>query len=782
MKLLYRFLSLLIPVLIISCGGPERQNSGTLPADNSVPRCTPFDLGEVTLLEGPFLDATLLNVKSLLQYEPDRLLAKFRIEAGLAPKAEHYGGWEGMTLAGHSLGHYLSGCSLMYRTTGDPRFLERVSYMVEELNLCQQANGQGYIGAFPDGQRILEEEVGKGIIHASSFDLNGIWAPFYTMHKVMAGLRDACHLCDNEQALRVESKLADWLRSCLAGLTEEQVQEMLQCEHGGMNEVLADLYADTGDEAYLDLSGKFYHHAILDPLSRGEDILSGKHGNTQIPKLIGLARRYELTGDSTDRKAAEFFWDRVVHHHSYVNGSHGFHEYFGPPDSLNQRLGSTTSESCNVYNMLKLSTHLFSWTAAPEVADYYENALINHILSSQHPETGQVLYFHSLQMGGHKEFQDPFAFTCCIGTGMENHSKYGEAIYFRGIGELFVNLFIASELRWEEEGLILRQETGFPEEQSTRLRFINEEPVKLTIQLRIPSWADASCAVQINGKKVKDPVVPGSYMSLYRNWRKGDEIVLDMPFPIRVEPMPDNPRRIAICCGPLVLASDFGIPSEETPVNTQEIPVLVPIDPDPSSWLVPLPHEQNTYLNSICRPEGAVLRPLYKISNQLFTVYWDVVDENGWQALLRQRKAHEQEQARLEQLTMDRIQPADDPASQGHDFRSENPGFYRFDGFPCIESRTGWFSFDMRVKKGAAAGLLVDYWGGFRGPREFLVKVNGVVLAMEDLSGVPYNQRGQVLYDIPASLTSTGKVTVTFESSPNHYAGPVFGVRTLLTE
>ena len=787
-----RWMLLFLLIWISACGQPDNSRNQASETESGVVICSPFTLREVTLLDGPFMDATRLNATSLLQYEPDRLLAKFRHEAGLEPRAEHYGGWEGMSLAGHSLGHLLSGCALMYVTSGEPVFLDRVTYMVDELHLCQEARGTGYIGAFPEGERILREEVGMGEIHASSFYLNGIWAPFYTMHKVMAGLRDAYRLCGNELALQVEKGLGDWLSACLSGLSEVQVQQMLGCEHGGMNEVLADLFSDTGNPAYLQLSRVFHHREILDPLSRGEDILPGKHGNTQIPKLIGLARRYELTGDSLDRATSEYFWERVVHHHSYVNGSHGLHEYFGPADSLSQRLGSATSESCNVYNMLKLSMHLFGWTAAPEVADFYENALVNHILSSQHPQTGEVLYFHSLQMGGIKEFQDPFDFTCCIGTGMENHSKYGEAIYFKGNRELFVNLFIASELHWDECGLILRQETGFPEEERTVLKFLNDTPVKMTVQLRIPSWVDNRCTVTVNGKKVKKRVVPGSFLPIRGRWDAGDEIAFDMPFPLRLEPMPDNPRRVAFKYGPLVMAGDLGSVTEGPIPNENDAPVLVMDDPglqagpagvpDPGRWMEPVPGEACTFLNLAGRPGGIRLIPLFRISDQPFTVYWDLISGDGWHALIAERAARKEEEARLDRMTVDRVIPAGHPGAQDHRFKSENPGFYEYNGLPSIESRYGWFSFEMGVERGAPAGLLVEYWGGFRGPREFIVKVNGTPIATEDLAGVSFNRLDRILYPIPAALTSSGTITVTFEATENHYAGPVFGLRTLRGE
>jgi DUF1680 family protein len=449
-------------------------------------RALPFSLVDVKLLDGPFLHATELDAKTLLNYEPDRLLSKFYAEAGLKPKAEHYMGWENETIAGHSLGHYLSACSMMYQTTGDKRFLDRVNYIVSELKYLQDADGKGYIGAFPNGKKILEDEVAKGNIRSQGFDLNGIWVPFYTEHKMMAGLSDAYHLCGNSVALEVERRFADWIDGIVSPLNDDQVQKMLRCEHGGISETLADLYADTKDEKYLRISKIFYQKAILDSLKEERDVLPGKHCNTNIPKLIGLSRIYELTGDTSDRKAAEFFWNTVVRHHSYVSGGNGNEEYFGPEDKLRNRLGEGTTETCNVYNMLKLSEHLFEWNASARVADFYERALFNHILSSQNPESGNVTYNLSLDMGGFKDFQDPFSFTCCVGSGMENHSKYGKNIYYHNDNELFIFQFIASELNWKEKNIRVTQKTSFPEEQGSQFEFKCEKPVKLTLQVRYP--------------------------------------------------------------------------------------------------------------------------------------------------------------------------------------------------------------------------------------------------------------------------------------------------------
>jgi hypothetical protein len=559
-------------------------------------RALPFNLSDIKLLDGPFLHATELDAKTLLNYEPDRLLSRFYTEAGLKPKAEHYMGWENETIAGHSLGHYLSACSMMYQTTGDKRFLERVNYIVGELKFLQDADGNGYIGAFPNGKKILENEVAKGDIRSQGFDLNGIWVPFYTEHKMMAGLRDAYHLCGNSVALEVEKRFADWLDGIVSPLNDEQVQKMLRCEHGGISETLADLYADTKDQKYLRISKIFYQKAILDSLKVEKDILPGKHCNTNIPKLIALSCIYELTGDTTDRKAAEFFWQTVVNHHSYVTGGNGNEEYFGPEDKLRNRLGEGTTETCNVYNMLKLSEHLFEWKASARVADFYERALFNHILSSQNPVTGNVTYNLSLEMGGFKDFQDPYSFTCCVGTGMENHSKYGKNIFYHNDNELFVFQFIASELTWKEKGIILAQKTSFPDEQGSQIEFKCEKPVKLALQVRYPSWARNGIEINVNGRRKSVSSQPGSFIQIEKTWKTGDKVEINIPFSLRLEPMPDDSNRVAVMYGPLVLAGDLGSVTDSLSNDAMYVPVMMTNNRDPSTWMKPVEGKLNTFI------------------------------------------------------------------------------------------------------------------------------------------------------------------------------------------
>ncbi len=754
----------------IVTGGPEIVSFKALP----------FELKDIQLLDGPFKHATELNIQSLLNYQPDRFLAKFRSEAGLQPKAEHYHGWEDNTIAGHSLGHYLSACALMYKTTGDERFLDRVNYIVAELDTCQQANGDGYIGAFPNGKHILEDEVAKGNIRAQGFDLNGIWVPFYTEHKVMAGLFEAYDLCGNTKALEINRRFADWLYTIVSGLNDEQIQKMLHCEHGGINESLAELYAKTGDEKYLKMSRIFHHKAILDPLSNGIDILPGKHANTQIPKLVGLARRYELTGDSTDRKTAEFFWDRVVNHHSYVTGGHCNHEYFGPPDTLRNQLSDETTETCNVYNMLKLSEHLFEWEASPKVADFYERALLNHILSSQHPETGQVIYNLSLEMGGHKEYQDPESFTCCVGSGMENHSKYGKNIFFHNNNELYVSQFIAAELNWKEKGLIVRQETKFPDEQTSKLTISCEETVPLTIQIRYPKWAEKGMEIKVNGKTKRVKEKPGSFVGITRYWKDGDEVEISFPFTLRLETMPDDSSRVAIFYGPLVLAGDLGAENDSNRFNPGFVPVIMTENRNPNNWLKPVEGKTNTFeTQNVGRPREIEFKPFYATHNRSYSVYFDMFSEKGWEDHQREYLQKLEAKKHLEAATIDFFQPGEMQPEREHNFKdlktwtgeNKNRKFREVD-------RGGWFTCVMKINE--PADLVVEYWGGYTGSKTFDILVNDVTIATENISNKKPGEFFDMTYEIPQNLISgKTKITVKFLPHEGHRAGPVFGVRTV---
>jgi DUF1680 family protein len=744
-------------------------------------RALPFSLTDVKLLDGPFLHATELDAKTLLTYEPDRLLSRFYSEAGLKPKADPYMGWENETIAGHSLGHYLSACSMMFQTTGDRLFLERVNYIVGELKYLQDIDGSGYLGAFPKGKKILSEEVAKGDIRSQGFDLNGIWAPFYTEHKMMAGLRDAYRLCGNTTALEVERRFADWLDKVVSPLSDDQVQKMLRCEHGGINETLADLYADTKDQKYLRISKVFYQKAILDSLKQGKDVLPGKHCNTNIPKLIGLSRIYELTGDTSDRKAAQFFWRTVVYHHSYVTGGNGNEEYFGPEDKLRNRLGEGTTETCNVYNMLKLSEHLFEWEASPQVADFYERALFNHILSSQNPETGNVTYNLSLEMGGFKDFQDPFSFTCCVGSGMENHSKYGKNIFYHNKNELFVFQYIASELIWKEKGTVVSQKTSFPEEQGSTFEFRCEKPARFTLQIRYPSWARNGIEISVNGITEKILNRPGVFIPVERTWKTGDKVEVHIPFSLRLEPMPDDSERVAVMFGPLVLAGDFGSISDSAFKDPMYVPVMMTENRDPSTWMKPVEGKTNSFITvNTGRPRDVEFKPFYLTCNRRYSIYWDLFTEHEWE---NRKQAYTAEQARIKRIReaeIDFIQPGEMQSERNHNFKGEKSSAGKFKDRGNRDSRGGWFSFDLKTIEGFPAALVVDYWGGFPGAKSFDILVNNKIIATENISNKKEGQFITEQYDIPQEiLKGKSKITVMFQAKPGNMAGPVFGVRTI---
>jgi len=758
----------------IETGGPEITDFSVLP----------FDLTQVTLLEGRFKHATELNKKILLGYEPDRFLATFRMEAGLEPKAEHYGGWEDYprrNLNGHSLGHYMSALSMMYKTTGEQEFLDRLNYIVDELKICQEAGGEGYIGALPGAKKVFEEEVSKGEIRSAGFDLNGYWAPFYIMHKLLAGLNDAYLLCGNEKALEVSIDFADWIRGIVEPLNDEQVQRMLNCEHGGINESFAELYAVTGEDKYLETARTFYHEVILDSLASNVDILPGKHGNTQIPKLIGLARLYELTDNEQYRETAEFFWDRVVYHHSYVTGGHGFNEYFGPPDELSNRLGEGTTETCNVYNMLKLSRHLFMWDASAVVADYYERALLNHIHSSQHPETGHVIYNLSLAMGGAKSYQEPGYFTCCVGTGMENHAKYAWNIYFHNDKELYISQYIASELNWEDKGIDLVMETDYPDEQGASITFNNEEPVELILQIRYPYWAEKGIDIKVNGRKTSVKQEPGSFIPVKGKWRSGDRIEIAIPFTLRIEAMPDNPDRVAIMHGPLILAGDLGPEDDPGAYDAMYVPVLITENRPPSEWINPVEDEPNTFMmNNVGQPRDVKMIPFYDMHNRRYSIFWDIFTMQEWKDKQEAYRLRAEKQKEMEEMTVDFVQPGEMQPERDHNFKDEGSRPVRYRGRAGRHTRGGWFSFEMKVLADAPVALVADYWGREVRNTEFEILVNDRLIATETIS----RNDGDfisITYPIPRELT-VGKFTATVKfkaPAGRSEVGPVYGVRII---
>jgi DUF1680 family protein len=579
----------------------------------------PLPLSAVRLTGGPLKHAQDLDAEYLLKLEPDRMLFYLRQRAGLEPKAKSgYGGWDGggRQLTGHICGHYLSAVSLMWAATGDPRFKERADYIVQQLKEVQDKQGDGYIGALMGNARpgargrgqpedllegkLLFAQLAQGAIRSGGFDLNGMWSPWYVQHKLFAGLRDAYRLTGNRTALEVEIKFAEWADGILSKLTPAQIQRMLATEFGGMDEIMIDLYADTGDQRWLKAADYFEHHAVIDPLARHEDILAGKHGNTQVPKLLGSLERFIWTGEARDGFAAAFFWDRVAEHHSFATGGHGRNEYFGQPDKLDEMVDGRTAESCNVYNMLKMARRLFALWPDPHYADFLERALFNHVLGSIDPTNGSTCYMVCVgQSREQREYADMFqSFTCCVGTGMENHALHGEGIYYESGDKLWVNLYAPSTAEWKA-GVKVEMQTTFPEGDSATLKFALETAKEFTLALRRPFWADTGFAAKVNGepiaaetaalpdRRVSNRLGPApahpisSYVEIKRSWQSGDTVELTLPKSLRLEELPDNPRRAAILWGPLVLAGDLGAEPRgqgrrrSATVEQSGVPVLV---------------------------------------------------------------------------------------------------------------------------------------------------------------------------------------------------------------
>lgn len=745
------------------------------------PQVWAFPLKDVRLGDGLFKDAMDRNAKWLLSLEPDRFLAWFRKEAGLEPKAAVYGGWESQGVAGHCLGHYLSACAMQYASTGDKQFKERADYIVQELAVCQAKNGDGYVGAIPDGKRVFAE-IRRGDIRSQGFDLNGLWVPWYTEHKVAAGLRDVYLHCGNAQAMEVLTKLGDWVCELTKNIDDAQWQTMLACEHGGMNEVMADLYALTGDAKYLAVAEKFYHKKILDPLSRKEDRLAGVHANTQVPKTIGAARIYEMTGNAKFETIARFFWETVVNHYTFANGGNSANEMFGRPDKQSESMHDTT-ETCNTYNMLKLTRHLFAMEPKTSYMDYYERALYNHILAHQHPATGMIMYKGFLDMPAKKNFCDPTdSFWCCVGTGFENHTKYGEAIYAYDNDNLYVNLFIASTLTWKDKGVTVKQETAFPAAETVTLSLTCEKPTAMGIKIRKPFWA-ANVKVELNGKAVESAVDTAGYINLQRTFSTGDVITLTLPMTMRLEGMPDKPSRVAFLYGPTLLAAEQ---SDNAP-----LPVLVGT---PEAFIAAMKPGKPLEFQAegVGRVQGAdgwktcglQMVPLFAIADQPYTVYMDSFTEAQWKDKVRAYEAELKQQQAMDARTIDRLRIGEMQPERDHNLTGENTSAGDFSGRKWRHADNGgWFSFEMKTLGDTPMELVCTYWGSDAGNRVFDILIDRVKVATQTLERSKPDQFFDVVYKIPQELTrKKEKVLVQFQAMPGKMAGGLYDCRMMKTE
>ena len=612
------------PVQNAAAGAPAKDPKAS--SREKIPwKVEPFPLTQVRLRKGPFQDALEADRRYLHLLPSERLLHTFRLNAGLPSSAQPLGGWEkpDCELRGHFAGgHYLSACALMYASAGDSELKEKADGIVIQLADCQKAHQNGYLSAFPEE---FFDRLREG---------RPVWAPFYTYHKIMAGLLDVYVHCGNDQALAVAEGMAEWVWHWQESISDEHLQRILQTEFGGMNEALGNLYALTGKHQYLDLAGRFEKAMFLDPLAEHRDELKGIHANTHIPQVIGAARRYELTGQERYRQIAAFFLRTVTTDRIYCTGGTSNDEYWRtPPGNLSTELGKSTEECCCGYNMLKLARHVYGWTADPCVLDYYERTLFNCRLGTQDAD-GLKCYYLPLGGGYWKSFHSPLdSFWCCTGTGVEEFAKFGDSIYFHDERGLFVNLFIASELNWPEKGVRWEQETEFPEQGKTLLRIRTDKPASMSLNIRIPYWATLGGKIILNGEAQRVFSSPSSYLTLDRTWKDGDRVELILPMGLHFDPLPGDPTVQAAMYGPLVLAGRLG--NE----NLAKSEVYLGYDPVPAGKPVPVPGAQSRSKDSVSWVEPGnqglnfrasagdrkiALIPFYKLLGERYVVYWKV--------------------------------------------------------------------------------------------------------------------------------------------------------------
>ena len=588
-------------------------------------KLVPFPMTQVRLSDGLFKAQSEINQTYLASLNTDRLLHSFRVTSGLTSSATPYGGWEkpDCELRGHfNGGHYLSAVALAYASAGNDTLRKSGDTMVAELARCQKANGNGYLSAYPE---TLFETLAKG---------RKVWAPFYTLHKIMAGLVDMYVHTGNEQALQTAEGIAGWVQAYFQGIGDDQRQFMLRTEYGGMNEVMANLYGLTGKQRYLDIAHLFEQPAFLDPLAGHRDDLRGLHANTHVPKVIGAARMYELTGETRYRDIAQYFLEEVLTERSYVIGNTSVGESWrSDPGNLKGSLEYHDAECCVAYNLMKLERHAFAWTGDARWMDAYERSLWNCRMGTQNPQ-GLKQYFFPLAAGYWRHFNSAEnSFWCCTGTGAEEFAKFNDTIYFHDANSVWVNQFIASELDWKEQKFGLRQETSFPTEQGTTLHIKVAAPQKRTIHVRIPSWVGDGGSVRVNGRELEAFAQPGSYLSLTREWHDGDKVEVSLPMRLHAEPLPGDPTLRAALYGPLVLAADLGPGPKDGPLKIGAYdtgpkpadlgpPAEAPLAPagNAADWIEVASAKDLTFKSAT---KGALpVKPMYRITDEKYAVYW----------------------------------------------------------------------------------------------------------------------------------------------------------------
>ena len=782
-------------ILLLMCAG-----IGANAQDKLYPN--EFPLSQITLLEGPLKHARDLNIETLLKYDCDRLIAPYRKEAGLTPKAKCYPNWDG--LDGHVGGHYLTAMAIN-AATGNEECRKRMEYIINEIAECAEANyknhpkwGVGYMGGMPNSQNIW-----SGFKNGDFRVYSGSWAPFYNLHKMYAGLRDAWLYCGNEQAKTLFLQFCNWAIDITSGLSDEQMERMLGNEHGGMNEVLADAYAITREQKYLDCAKRFSHKRLFTPMSQRQDCLDNMHANTQVPKVIGFERISELSGNEDYHMASSFFWDIVTGERSLAFGGNSRREHFPAKDACMDFINDIDGpESCNTNNILKLTEDLHRRNPEARYADYYELATFNHILSTQHPEHGGYVYFTPARPRHYRNYSAPNeAMWCCVGTGMENHGKYGQFIYTHVGDALFVNLYAASQLDWKERGITLRQETAFPYSENSTIT-IAEGKGTFNLMVRYPGWVHpGEFKVSVNGKPVDIITGPSSYVSINRKWKKGDVVNINFPMHSSLRYLPNEPQYIAFMHGPILLGMKTGTESmasliaddsrfgqyaggPKQPIDKAPILINNDIASIPSQ-LTPVPGKPLHFTLST-RMENKIegeLQPFFEIHDSRYMMYWLALTEGSYKQYIDNIAKQEQERQALEASTVDKVQPGEQQPETDHQMETDesytgntNNVFYR-------DARNGhYFSYLMQTDGLTDLKLRLKYWGvGEWKSHVFDIYIDDVFLRSINNTGkYRISEFKAETYDIPDTLLQDKKqVRVKFVAKPNKQIGEIYEVRLI---
>ena len=730
-----------------------------------------FSMQNVTLLDKYEQNAFNKEVEYLKSLEPDRLMRGFGDISGRKINAEKYGGWETSAIQGHTLGHYLTAVSQAYATSKDEELKKITDYMISVLKGCQLKNG--YLHAIPESHY---DQIESG-------NTSGTWVPWYSMHKILAGLVDVYAFTGNKDALKIASKLGDWVYSRTSKWTPEMQQTVLNVEYGGMNDCLYNLYKHTKNENHLSAAHSFDEMSLFEPLYNGKDILNGKHANTTIPKIVGAINRYTVTGEEYYLQVAANFWQIVVENHTYITGGNSEWEHFGEPKVLDAERTSCNCETCNTYNMLKLTRALFKATGDVRYSDYYENTFINAILSSQNPETGMTTYFQPMASGFFKVYSSPFHhFWCCTGSGMENFSKLGDSIYFHNENSIFVNRYTSSSVIWEEKGLVITQNADLPV-----VTFTVNGSAEAEIVLRVPDWCKDKPTIKINGEKKLVREKKG-FITLDREWKDGDIIEYEMPMSITIHPLPDNENAVAFKYGPWVLSADMGTNNMNT--GTTGVDVTVPLwDTTLSDTLIVEKGTVNKWLRNIDENlvkigdslefklngtnQELIFSPHYKQHTNRYGIYFRLADFRT--------ELPENEEDKY--TVIDSLPVGNDQYEFSHNLQSENSTSGSFNGLIYRDALSdGWFSYDMAVDNTVTNYIKVKYFSGDVG-RRFKIFVDGEVLADVTLENPYPNNFYDVYYEIPQEMIGDkDKITVKFQAETGSFAGGIFDRISIVKE